>query len=97
MALPPIEVAAILAIGLLLIVPPLYALQRAVALISTLSISVLAALGPFVIFGLQMIEGRVTYSAATLAGLTVFFVGAMVAALGALRATAGATQQPPIS
>lgn len=97
MALPPVEVAAIVAIGLLLIVPPLYALQRAVALISTLSISVLVALGPFVIFGRQMIEGRVTYSAETLDGLTVFFVGAMVAALGALRATVGRTEQPPTS
>jgi hypothetical protein len=44
-------------------------------------------LGPFVIFGLQVIEGRVDYSAATLIGLAVYFAGAVLAASGAVKAT----------
>jgi len=52
-----------------------------------MTIGALTALGPFVIFGLQMIEGRVAYSLATLIGLVVYFAGAMLAALGAVKAT----------
>lgn len=89
--LPVLETIVIVAIGLALIIPPLYALQRAVALVSTLTISTLTALGPFVIFGLQMIEGRVDYSPATLAGLFVYFTGAIIAAFGAVQATANRT------
>lgn len=80
------ETAVIAALGLLLIVPPLYALQRAVALVSTLTISVLTALGPFVIFLLQAVEGRVEQSPATLIGLAIFFTGSLAAAFGAVRA-----------
>ena len=80
------ETAIVVALGLLLIIPPLYALQRAVALVSTLTISVLTALGPFVIFALQWVEGRVDHSTATLIGLGVFFTGSLAAAFGAVRA-----------
>ncbi len=80
------ETAVIVALGLVLIIPPLYALQRAVALVSTLTISVLTALGPFVIFLLQAVEGRVEQSAATLIGLAIFFAGSLAAASGAVRA-----------
>ncbi len=88
MALSPGEIAIIVAIGFALVIPPLYALQRAVSMISTLTISALTALGPFVIFGLQMIEGRVEHSLATLVGLVVYFTGALLAAFGAVQATA---------
>lgn len=91
-ALPALETVIIIVIGLALIIPPLYALQRAVAMVSTLTISTLTALGPFVIFGLQMIEGRVDYSLATLTGLFIYFAGALVAAFGAVHATA---KRPP--
>ncbi|MDH3667888.1 MAG: hypothetical protein OEN23_13260 [Paracoccaceae bacterium] len=94
-ALPAPEIALIVAIGLALVVPPLYALQRAVALISTLTISALTALGPFIIFGLQMIEGRVAYSSETLMGLGVYFAGATLAAFGAVRASVGAAGRAP--
>ena len=87
-ALEPSDIAFIVLIGLVLTVPPLYALQRAVSLISTLTISALTALGPFLIFGLQMFEGRVDYAPATLAGLLFYFAGALLAAFGAVRATA---------
>lgn len=82
------EVALFVLIGLLLTVPPLYTLQKAISMISTLTVSALTALGPFVIFGLQMIEGRVDYSTATLAGLSIYFAGSLLSAVGAVRAAA---------
>ena len=83
----PSKLAAAVAIGFVLIVPPLYFLQRAVALISTMTLSAITASGPFVIFVLQMIEGRVAQSGVTLIGLFIYFVGALLATVGAIRAT----------
>ena len=85
-----LEIATVVAIGIALTVPPLYALQRAVALISTLTIGALTALGPFLIFGLQIIEGRVDYAPATLAGLCLYSLGALLAAFGAVKASSPA-------
>lgn len=93
-SIPASETLFIVLIGLALVIPPLYALQRAVALVSTLTIGALTALGPFVIFALQLVEGRVEYSNATLVGLFIYFVGAMLAALGAVRATMKTEAQP---
>lgn len=89
--LPAAETAWITLIGLALVIPPLYALQRAVALVSTLTIGAITALGPFVIFALQMVEGRVEFAPMTLTGLGIYSVGAILSALGAVR---GATAQP---
>ena len=73
------------AIGLAVLAFPIYAVQKAVALTTTATIAAFAAAGPLVVFGLQMVEGRVDYSTATLAGLLVYFTGAIVSALaGAL-------------
>ena len=74
-------------VGTALIVPPLYALQRAVALIPTMTLSAITATGPFVIFALQIAEGRVAQSGITLFGLCLYFTGAIVAATGAVKAT----------
>ncbi len=74
------EMMILIGIEILVIVPPLYALQRAVALVSSLTISILTALGLFVIFALQIVEGRVDYSTATLIGLAVFSAGSLAAA-----------------
>jgi len=79
------ETAIIVVLGLILIIPPLYALQRAVALISTFSISIVTALGPLIIFVMQLVEGRVEHSSVTLIGLGIFFAGSLAAAFGALR------------
>ena len=87
--LPASETAMIVGLGLLLVVPPLYALQRAVAMVSTLTLSAITALGPFTVFAFQMVEGRVDYSMPTLLGLVLYFVGAMIAAFGAVRAVTG--------
>ncbi len=80
------EIGLIVVLGLALVIPPLFALQKAVAAVSTMTIGALTALGPFVIFVLQMIEGRVAYSSATLVGLTIYFAGAILAAVGAASA-----------
>ena len=79
------ETAFYVLVGLLLTVPPLYTLQKAVSLVSTLTVSALTALGPFIIFLLQWFEGRVEYSSATLIGLTIYFAGALFCAFGAVR------------
>lgn len=84
--LPANEVIFSVLIGLALLIPPLYALQHAVSMISTLTISALTALGPLVIFAMQLVEGRVDYSSATLSGLMLYFAGSLCAALGAVRA-----------
>ncbi len=80
------EIAAFVLLGLVLTVPPLYALQKAISMVSTLTISSLTALGPFVIFALQIIEGRVEYSQATLLGLALYSVASLMSAIGAVRA-----------
>ncbi|MEC9344319.1 MAG: hypothetical protein VYD64_10800 [Pseudomonadota bacterium] len=69
------------AVGFAVLSFPIYAVQQAVALTSTTTIAAFAAAGPLVVFGLQMVEGRVDYSTATLAGLVVYFAGALTAAL----------------
>ena len=50
-----------------------------------MTIAAVTALGPVIVFVLQMVEGRVAYAPATLAGLLIYMSGALVAALGAVR------------
>jgi len=83
-------------IGFMLTIPPLYLLQRAVSMISTLTLSALTALGPFVIFGLQLVEGRIEYRDMTLVGLSVYLAGALIAAIGAVRGTTESTKHNPV-
>jgi len=82
-----IEISVYVAIGFLLTIPPLYFLQKAASLLPTLTISALTALGPLVIFALQNIEARVAYSAMTITGLTIYVAGALLLAIGAVKAT----------
>lgn len=84
------EVMTYVVIGFILTIPPLYLLQKAVSMISTLTLSALTALGPFVIFGLQIIEGRIAYKEATIIGLSIYFIGALLSAIGAVRGSAEA-------
>ena len=83
----PSALMTMLVIGLIVTLPPLYAFQKAVSLISPLTLSVLTTLGPFAIFGLQILEGRVIYSNATLIGLCIYSAGALLAAWGAVAGT----------
>ena len=95
-ALPVSDVMIYVAIGFMLTIPPLYLLQRAVSMISTLTLSALTALGPFVIFGLQLVEGRIEYRDMTLIGLSVYFAGALFASIGAVRGTTETTKHDPV-
>ena len=79
------QIAIIVCIGLIVIALPLYFVQRAVPLVPAMTIAAVTALGPVIVFVLQMVEGRVAYAPATLAGLLIYMSGALVAALGAVR------------
>ncbi|MEM7464929.1 MAG: DMT family transporter [Pseudomonadota bacterium] len=79
------DILILLTIGSLLLAFPIYAVQKAVSLTSTLTITAIAAAGPLVVFVLQMVEGRVDYSAATAFGLAIYFIGAIAAALGGVK------------
>jgi drug/metabolite transporter (DMT)-like permease len=85
-ALPDIVYAV--TIGMAVLAFPAYAVQQAVALTSPLTIGAAAAIAPLVVFALQVVEARVAYSDATSVGLAVYFAGAMIAAVGSVRATA---------
>lgn len=82
-----LEITSFVAIGLLLTLPPLYFLQKAVSLLSTLTISSLTILGPLIIFAMQIIEGRVNYSWTTLVGISIYSLASIFSAVGAERAT----------
>lgn len=79
------DLALAVAIGLVVLAFPIYAVQKAVSLTSTLTIGAFAAIGPLLVFLLQLVEGRVDYAPATLAGLLVYFGGALLAAFGRVR------------
>jgi drug/metabolite transporter (DMT)-like permease len=76
------QIAEAVSIGLLLVATPSYLVQRAIALVSPLTIGVVGALGPFLVFGLQAIEARVVFSAWTLVGLISYSFSAVLAAAG---------------
>ncbi len=80
------ELAWVFAIGLLVLAFPIYAVQKAVTLASALTLGAATALIPVVVFLMQIVEGRVAYSNATLAGLLIYIAGALIAAAGRLRA-----------
>jgi hypothetical protein len=88
------DMAIAIAAGLVLLAFPVYAVQKAVSLSTTLTIGTAAAVTPLVVFLLQMVEGRVEYSRATLVGLAIYFAGAMLAALGNVRAVAREERRP---
>ena len=83
-AKPPVpiwQISQALVIGLALVATPSYLVQRAIPLVSPLLIGLAGALGPFLVFALQAVEGRIAYSSWTLAGLVVYCVGTVVAAV----------------
>jgi drug/metabolite transporter (DMT)-like permease len=74
------ELALVFVVGLTIIAIPIYAFQRAVPLISAQTIAVATAMGPLIVFGLQMIEGRVVFAPATLVGLMIYSLCALITA-----------------
>lgn len=81
----PIDLAGIVAIGLVVIALPLYLVQKAVPLVPPSLIAAVTALGPVLVFLMQQFDARVQHSNATLAGLAIYVLGAMVAIRGEWR------------
>lgn len=79
---PPAHLAQVVLIGLGVIALPLYLVQKAVPLLPATTIAALTALGPAMVFALQLLDGRVAYAPATLAGLVLYMIGALLAASG---------------
>ncbi|MEM9333053.1 MAG: hypothetical protein AAGA53_17150, partial [Pseudomonadota bacterium] len=79
------ELALIVLIGLVVIAFPLYLVQKAIPLLPATTIAAVTALGPAVVFLMQLFEGRVDYSNATLLGLMLYLIGAFLTVLGATR------------
>lgn len=86
---PPADLALAVAAGFLVLAFPVYAVQKAISLSSSLTVGAAAALIPFAVFLMQAFEGRVDHSNATLAGLAVCFMGAVLASIGRGRGAAG--------
>jgi drug/metabolite transporter (DMT)-like permease len=83
--MPPVDIALAVAIGFAVLAFPVYAVQKAISLSSSLAVGTATALTPFVVFLFQAIEGRVEHSNATLAGRAVCFTGAVIASIGGAR------------
>ena len=95
----PADLAWAAVIGLLLLAFPVYAVQKAISLTTSLTIGALAGTAPLLVFLLQMVEGRVETSLFTTIGLMICFAGSMIGALGAAaerqgKVTAGERSQP---
>lgn len=89
----PSDLLIAVAVGLVVLAFPIYAVQKAVSLTSALTLGAATALIPVAVLAMQMIEGRVAYSGATTAGLAIYTVGALLAAAGRTRAETRTARQ----
>lgn len=76
----PLELAMIILIGLGVIAFPLYLVQKAVPLVPASTIATITALGPVIVFMMQIFDGRIDYSNATLAGLSLYIFASLLMA-----------------
>jgi drug/metabolite transporter (DMT)-like permease len=74
------ELAVVFVVALAILAIPIYAFQRSVPLISAQTIAVATSLGPSLVFGLQLLEGRVAFSPMTLTGLIAYSASALLIA-----------------
>jgi drug/metabolite transporter (DMT)-like permease len=70
-------------IGIVVIAMPSFLVQKAIHIVSPLFIAVASALGPFVVFGLQMMDGRVQFAAWTFIGLCMYCAASLILVAGA--------------
>jgi hypothetical protein len=77
---------AVLVIAALLIVPASFVNQVAISLASPLTVRVVLAVGPVLIFFLQMVEGRLAASLYSLTAATLYAFAALAAAIARQRA-----------
>ncbi len=71
------------AVGLVVLAFPIYAVQKAISLTTSLTIAALAGTAPLFVFLFQILEGRVALSFYTTIGLCICFLGSIFGALGA--------------
>ncbi|MBG6144529.1 drug/metabolite transporter (DMT)-like permease [Labrenzia sp. EL_142] len=83
------DLALVVLIGLAVIAFPLYLVQRAIPLLHASVIAAMTALGPVMVFLMQLMERRVDYSGATLVGVSIYMAGALLAVFGATQPVAG--------
>lgn len=81
----PSALAIVVLIGLVIMAFPVFAMQKAISLMSSLTLAAITALGPLFVFVFQALEGRVAYAPATMTGLVIYFAGAVLAAYGGIR------------
>lgn len=81
----PSGLLAVIVVGFAIMAFPVFAMQKAISLMSTLSLAAITALGPLFVFLFQIVEGRVAYAPATMTGLMIYFVGAVLVAYGGAR------------
>ncbi|WP_227287649.1 DMT family transporter [Boseongicola sp. H5] len=74
-------------IGFVIMAFPVFAMQKAISLMSTLTLAAITALGPLFVFLFQIIEGRVDYAPATMTGLIIYVTGAILAAYGGAKSS----------
>ncbi len=77
----PSDRAAVLGAMLFLIVFPIFVSQVGISLASPLTVRAVLALGPVLIFGLQLVEGRLSPSPYSLAAGVLYGIFAVSAAL----------------
>ncbi|MHA6688767.1 hypothetical protein [Mesorhizobium sp. A556] len=85
----PSGLLAVVVIGFAIMAFPVFAMQKAISLMSTLTLAAITALGPLFVFLFQIGEGRVAYAQATMTGLMIYFAGAVLAAYGGARHSGG--------
>lgn len=85
----PSGLLAVVVIGFAIMAFPVFAMQKAISLMSTLTLAAITALGPLFVFLFQIVEGRVAYAPATMTGLMIYFAGAVLAAYGGARHSGG--------
>lgn len=83
----------VVVIGFVIMGFPVFAMQKAISLMSTLSLAAITALGPLFVFLFQIVEGRVDYAPATMTGLVIYFAGAVLTAYGGARRPDGKAAQ----
>lgn len=81
----PGRLLTVIVIGFAIMAFPVFAMQKAISLMSTLTLAAITALGPLFVFLFQTVEGRVAYAPATMTGLMIYFAGAVLAAYGGAR------------
>jgi drug/metabolite transporter (DMT)-like permease len=89
------DVIVVLGAALLLIVLPNYVNQVGISLASPLTVRAVMALGPVLIFGLQLVEGRLSPSPYSLVAAALYGVFAVAAAIARSRHTAVSVATAP--